>query len=440
MAYLVTTLGLKSEAELGMILPHEHIFANFQTGADHQANADDVVAAMLPEVERAKAAGVTALADATAVGGARRADILKAVSEAADFPILAATGIFKEPFKADWVRERGEDRLVDWMMAELENGIEDTGGRAGWIKLSAGDDGLTDAEQILLRAAARAGRATGAAIGSHTVTGRVARQQLDVIEMAGYTADRFIWIHTKLKYRFNWALPVVLSPHDPNILYVAGNVVFRTKNEGQRWEVISPDLTRADVTKMMPSGGPVTRVDSSADQYGNISSMAESPFERGVIWVGTNDGLVQVTRDDGQTWQNVTPPGFPEWCLSQVEPSCHAAGTAYVAASNHYLDDYTPYIFKTVDYGRPGRGLTRASRRDILSVSCAKTRPAPACCTPGQRQASISRSTMARAGNHSKRTCPSHRFTTSRSKMPTWWWRRTGAACGFSMTSRRCDS
>ncbi|MBL8130379.1 MAG: glycosyl hydrolase [Anaerolineae bacterium] len=171
------------------------------------------------------------------------------------------------------------------------------------------------------------------------------------IREIGPWADPDSWDMDALRYRFNWAVPVVVSPHDSGILYVAGNVLFRTVDEGQRWDIISPDLTRADVRKMIPSGGPVTREDSSADQYGNISAIAESPVERGVIWVGTNDGLVQVTRDDGATWQNVTPPDFPEWCFSQVEPSSHHAGTAYVAASNHFLDDFTPYLFKTADYG-----------------------------------------------------------------------------------------
>lgn len=168
----------------------------------------------------------------------------------------------------------------------------------------------------------------------------------------GPWSDPDSWDIQKLRYRFNWSVPVVLSPHDPNILYVAGNVVFRSTNEGDSWEIISPDLTRADPTKMMPSGGPVMREDSSADQYGNISSIAESPYEAGVLWVGTNDGLIQLSRDEGRTWQNVTPPNFPEWSLSQVEPSHHAHGKCYVAASGHYLDDFTPYIFKTEDYGQ----------------------------------------------------------------------------------------
>jgi len=159
------------------------------------------------------------------------------------------------------------------------------------------------------------------------------------------------WDIRKLKYRFNWAYPVVLSPHDPNILYVAANVLFRTTNEGESWQIISPDLTKDDPTTMMPAGGPIQRENSAATQYGNITSVAESPAERGVIWVGTSDGWVHVTRDDGKTWQNVTPPGYPEWALSQVEPSSNTPGKAYVAASDHYMDNFAPLLYKTEDYG-----------------------------------------------------------------------------------------
>lgn len=208
MPHLITTLGPKREGELGMILPHEHIFANFPTGDDAEAKAEDVVTAMLPEVQKAQAVGVTALVDATAVGGARRADILRAVSEAANFPIIAATGIFKEPWKANWVQTFGMDSLCNWMLDELSNQIENTGVRAGWIKLSAADDGLTEVETTLLHAAACAGRVTDATIGSHTVRGRVALDQLDIIEQAGYTPERFIWVHTQMEDDFNLHLEV----------------------------------------------------------------------------------------------------------------------------------------------------------------------------------------------------------------------------------------
>ncbi|MEZ4669662.1 MAG: esterase [Anaerolineae bacterium] len=208
MPELITTLGPKSEADVGMILAHEHIFANFTNGNDMGCSPDAVVEALLPEVTKAQTAGVTALVDATAVGGARRADILKAVSQAANFPIVAATGIFKEPYKTDWVQTYGMNQLCNWMIAELNDQIEETGVQAGWIKLSAADDGLTDSEHVLLQAAACAGRATDATIGIHTVRGFVARQQLDIIESAGYTAHRFIWIHTQMEDDFDLHLEI----------------------------------------------------------------------------------------------------------------------------------------------------------------------------------------------------------------------------------------
>lgn len=208
MTVLITTLGPKGEDELGLILPHEHIFANFQTGDDANARAEDVAEAMLPEIVSAQTSGVTALVDATAVGGARRADILKAVSTKANFPIVAATGIFKEPWKTEWAQTRGEDELCDWMTRELTDQIEDTGVQAGWIKLSVADDGLTGSEVTLLRAAARAGRTTQATIGVHTVRGAVAHQQLDLIEAAGYTPERFIWIHTQMESDFSLHLEI----------------------------------------------------------------------------------------------------------------------------------------------------------------------------------------------------------------------------------------
>lgn len=198
MTQLFTTLGPRSRDALGLILPHEHIFVDL--GAPDrpdfgQAEAEDVVALMGPEVERARAAGVTALVECTPVGVGRRADLVKAVSEATNFPIVVATGIYREPWVPDWAHAASEDALCAWMLRELNEGIEDTAVRAGFIKLSAGDDGLTEVEKKILRAAARAARATGAAIGSHTIRGRVVRDQLDILEASGYTASRFIWIH-----------------------------------------------------------------------------------------------------------------------------------------------------------------------------------------------------------------------------------------------------
>jgi phosphotriesterase-related protein len=198
MAQLITTLGPKSLEELGMILPHEHVFVDLRTWDQPgyaEADPADVIALMVPELEKARAAGVSAIVECSTVGVGRRADILKAVSIASRFPLVAPTGIYREPWVPAWAHHASEDKLYEWMLAELTGEIEQTGVQAGWIKLSAGDDGLTPVETKILRAAARAGRQTGAVIGSHTVLGRVVSDQLDIIESCGYTPERFIWIH-----------------------------------------------------------------------------------------------------------------------------------------------------------------------------------------------------------------------------------------------------
>ncbi len=166
------------------------------------------------------------------------------------------------------------------------------------------------------------------------------------------------WDKLELRYRFNWCVPVKLSPHDPNILYSAAQYVFRTTNEGQSWDIISPDLTTADPSKMMITGGPVQFEDALAYSYPSISSVAESPAERGVIWVGTDDGLIQVTRDDGATWTNVTPPDCPAWSTVRLEPSRFAPGKAYAVATNVRMDDFRPHLFKTEDYGATWTRIT----------------------------------------------------------------------------------
>jgi phosphotriesterase-related protein len=183
-----------------LILPHEHLFVDLgpiEAASYRNANVVEAVVVMTPEVERIKAQGVTALVECTPVGVGRRADIDLAISRATHFPVVLPTGIYREPWVPQWARDAAEDELMEWMVAELTEGIEETGVRAAWIKVSAGDDGLTEVERKILRAAARAGRATGAIIGSHTVRGTVVRDQLAVIEEAGYTASRFIWIHTQ---------------------------------------------------------------------------------------------------------------------------------------------------------------------------------------------------------------------------------------------------
>ncbi len=206
MTQLMTTLGPKSAAEVGMILPHEHIFVDVRPPeqvVDVKVEAVDVIALMAPEVEKARAVGVTALVECSPVGVGRRVDLVRAVSEATLFPIVVPTGIYREPWIPPWAHTAGEVELRDWMLAELQDQIEDTGVQAAWIKLSAGDDGITDCEAKILRAAAKAGTVTNAIIGSHTIRGRVVRDQLDIIEAAGYTPERFIWIHTQAEPDFD---------------------------------------------------------------------------------------------------------------------------------------------------------------------------------------------------------------------------------------------
>jgi len=199
---LITTLGPKKSDELGMILPHEHIFVDLRTWDQPgyaQADTADVIALMTPELIKAREVGVTAIVECSTVGVGRRADILKAVSEASGFLLVAPTGIYREPWVPAWAHNASEAELAQWMQAELEGQIEQSGVQAGFIKLSAGDNGLTPCETKILHAAARAAAATGAAIGSHTIQGRVVRDQLDIIENSGYTAERFIWIHAMVE-------------------------------------------------------------------------------------------------------------------------------------------------------------------------------------------------------------------------------------------------
>jgi photosystem II stability/assembly factor-like uncharacterized protein len=164
------------------------------------------------------------------------------------------------------------------------------------------------------------------------------------------------------KYRFQWSAPIAASPHDPKVLYHGANVLFRTTDRGATWEAISPDLTRNDKSKQQWTGGPITGDITGVEVYDTIFSIAESPLAAGEIWVGTDDGLVQLTRDGGRTWTNVTPSKLPEWgTVEAVEPSRSRAGTAYVVVDARRLDDPRPYLFRTRDYGKSwdqlGKGL-----------------------------------------------------------------------------------
>jgi photosystem II stability/assembly factor-like uncharacterized protein len=164
---------------------------------------------------------------------------------------------------------------------------------------------------------------------------------------------------SEMKYRFTWTSPVVFSPTDPHALYMGSQYLMQTTDLGQSWKIVSPDLTRNDGSKQVLSGGPITKDNASVEYYDVIFSIAPSPVERGLIWIGTDDGLVQKTTNGGATWLKVTPPGVPEWAkISLIEASRFDASTAYVAVDAHKLDDMTPYIFRTRDGGRTWTRIT----------------------------------------------------------------------------------
>ncbi len=177
-----------------------------------------------------------------------------------------------------------------------------------------------------------------------------------------------------LKHRFQWTAPTVISPHDPNVLYDGGEQLFKTTDGGMHWTAISPDLTRNDKSKQIAAGGAIDLDDTGTEYYDVIFTIAESPQTKGQIWVGTDDGLVQLTRDGGKTWNDVTPKDLPAWSrVSLVEASPHDPATAYVAANHYQMDDLAPYIYKTNDYGKtwakitdgiPAEAFVRAVRED----------------------------------------------------------------------------
>ena len=178
-----------------------------------------------------------------------------------------------------------------------------------------------------------------------------------------------------LEHRFQWTAPVMISLHDPNTLYHAGERLFKTTDGGVHWQAISPDLTRNDKSKQKVSGGDITLDDSGTEYYDTIFALAESPIAKGLLWVGTDDGLVQITRDDGKNWTNITPKDLPEWSrISQIEASPFDPGTAYVAADRHQSDDLHPYIYKTSDYGKTWTKLTNGIP-DITFVRAVREDP-----------------------------------------------------------------
>ncbi|MEM9076827.1 MAG: glycosyl hydrolase [Bacteroidota bacterium] len=177
-----------------------------------------------------------------------------------------------------------------------------------------------------------------------------------------------------MKYRFQWNFPIIFSKHDPKKLYTFSNHVHMSTNEGQSWDLLSGDLTRNDPTKLVSSGGPITQDNTGVEYYCTIFAANESPLKEGLMWVGSDDGLIHITKDGGQNWENVTPTGMPEWMMiNSVEPSNFDEGTCYVAGTRYKLGDFKPYLYKTTDYGKTwtkitngieGEHFTRVVRED----------------------------------------------------------------------------
>ena len=176
-----------------------------------------------------------------------------------------------------------------------------------------------------------------------------------------------------MRYRYNWNAPIIWSKHEPGTFYHAAQVLLKTSDMGHTWTEVSPDLTRNDKRKQGKGGGPYTNEVVGAENYGTISYVIESPHEKGVIWVGSDDGLVHLTRDGGRSWQNVTPPTLAECLVNAIEVSPHDPGTAYIATTRYKFNDHTPGLYKTTDYGKtwvnssagiPLGAFTRVVRED----------------------------------------------------------------------------
>ena len=194
-------------------------------------------------------------------------------------------------------------------------------------------------------------------------------------EINAYPDNPMGYASADIAERFQWTFPIVFSPQDPNVLYIGSQHMWKTTNEGQTWTKVSPDLTRHDPSTLGPSGGPITKDHTGVETYATIFSIAPSPRDANVIWTGSDDGYVQITRDGARTWTNVTPKDLPDFArISLVEASPFRAGSAYVAANRYGRDDFAPYVYRTDDYGQTWtkivngvgpRDFARAVREDI---------------------------------------------------------------------------
>jgi len=216
-----------------------------------------------------------------------------------------------------------------------------------------------------------------------------------------------------LKYRFQWNAPIILSPHEPGTLCHGSQHVLRSPEASQTCEEASPDLPRNDNTRHGYSGGPVTHEFTGVETYTTIFYVVESPHEAGTMWVGTDDGLVHITRNSGAMWEDVTPKGIPEWIrINVIDGWPHDKATAYTAATMYQFDGYRPNIYKTNDYGRRWTKTVNGIPTRRSRASCARIRAGGGSCLQAPRPASASRSTMGPTGRRSSATCPSCRSPT----------------------------
>jgi len=234
---------------------------------------------------------------------------------------------------------RGAITMTDW--------VQPGGGESGYIAVKPGDPNIV----------------VGGSIGTGPGMGRLVHYD----HRSGQERIISVWPEqygmgippAEHRYRFQWTFPVFYSRWDPRELWIAGNRVFRSVDEGNTWDVVSPDLTRNDPARLGRSGGPITNDNTGAEVYCTIFALVESPHERDVLWAGTDDGLVHLSRDRGRTWQPVTPPELGEWALvSVIEPSPHDAATCYIAATRYKLDDTRSLLFETTDYGRTWKRIS----------------------------------------------------------------------------------
>ncbi len=229
------------------------------------------------------------------------------------------------------------------------------GGESGWVVPKPDDPNVV----------------IGGAIGTGPGNGRLIRYD----RRTGQMRNISIWPEflgktvgpEELTYRFYWTFPILFSPHDHNVLYVAANLIFRSTDLGENWEPISPDLTRQDRTKLGPIGGPVTPFNND-EAYCTISSLIESKHQAGTLWAGSDDGLIYLGQSGARNWRNVTPESMPEWAtVTSIDESPHSAGTAYVTATRYKLDDPRPYVFKTTDWGGTWEVITTGFETDAIT-------------------------------------------------------------------------